>query len=173
MAYVFFGYFAGVIALTSVLVVALRNPVYNVLALLVMFFHVAGLYVTLHAEFLFAVQLMVYAGAILIFYLFAVMFLTEKKPDRYHIQSRGSLLIGGALIAEIAVLIGQHSISFGPIGERTALSPPSEEGNTESIGHLLYTSYLFPFEVASLILLVAMIGAIVLSKKDLSESPPS
>ena len=173
MAYVFFGYFGGVIALTSVLVVAFRNPVYSALALLVMFFHVAGLYITLHAEFLFAVQLMVYAGAILIFYLFAVMFLTEKKPDRYHIQSRGSLLIGVALIAEIAVLIGQHRISFGPIVERTALSPPSEEGNTESIGHLLYTSYLFPFEVASLILLVAMIGAIVLSKKDWSESPPS
>lgn len=173
MAYVFFGYFAGVIALTSVLVVALRNPVYSALALLVMFFHVAGLYVTLHAEFLFAVQLMVYAGAILIFYLFAVMFLTEKRPDRYHIQSRGSLLIGGALIVEVAVLIGQHRISFGPIVERTASSTLPGEGNTESIGQLLYTSYLFPFEVASLILLVAMIGAVVLSKKDWSDSPQS
>lgn len=173
MAYVFFGYFAGVIALTAVLVVALRNPVYSALALLVMFFHVAGLYITLHAEFLFSVQLMVYAGAILIFYLFAVMFLTEKTPDRYHMQSWGSLLIGGAIIVEIAVLVGQHGVSFGSTVERIALPPPSEAGNTESIGQLLYTSYLFPFEVASLILLVAMIGAIVLSKKDLSESPPS
>lgn len=173
MAYVFFGYFAGVIALTSVLVVAFRNPVYSALALLVMFFHVAGLYITLHAEFLFAVQLMVYAGAILIFYLFAVMFLTEKTPDRYHIQSRGSLLIGGAIIVEIALLVGRHSVSFDSTVERTALSPPSDAGNTESIGHLLYTSYLFPFEVASLILLVAMIGSIVLSKKDLPETPPS
>ena len=173
MAYVFFGYFAGVIALTSVLVAALRNPVYSALALLVMFFHVAGLYITLHAEFLFAVQLMVYAGAILIFYLFAVMFLTEKTPDRYHVQSWGSLLIGGTIIVEFAVLVGQLGVSFGSIAGRTALSPSSEEGNTESIGQLLYTAYLFPFEVASLILLVAMIGAIVLSKKDLSESPPS
>ena len=173
MAYVFFGYFAGVIAFTSVLVAALRNPVYSALALLVMFFHVAGLYITLHAEFLFAVQLMVYAGAILIFYLFAVMFLTEKTPDRYHVQSLGSLLIGVAIIVEIAVLVGQHSVSFGSIAERTALSPSSEEGNTESIGQLLYTSYLFPFEVASLILLVAMIGAVVLSKKNLSEAPPT
>lgn len=173
MAYVFFGYFAGVIALTAVLVVALRNPVYSALSLLVMFFHVAGLYITLHAEFLFAVQLMVYAGAILIFYLFAVMFLTEKTPDRYHVQSWGSLLIGGAIIVEIAVLVGQHGVSFGSTVERTASSSPSEAGNTEAIGQLLYTSYLFPFEVASLILLVAMIGAIVLSKKDLSDSPPS
>jgi NADH-quinone oxidoreductase subunit J len=173
VAYVFFGYFAGVIALTAVLVVALRNPVYSVLALLVMFFHVAGLFVTLHAEFLFAVQLMVYAGAILIFYLFAVMFLTERTPDRYHIQSWGSLLIGGAIIVEIAILVGQHGVSFGSTLERTASSSSSEAGNTESIGRLLYTTYLFPFEVASLILLVAMIGAIVLSKKDLSDSPPS
>ena len=173
MAYVFFGYFAGVIALTAVLVVAFRNPVYSALALLVMFFHVAGLYVTLRAEFLFAVQLMVYAGAILIFYLFAVMFLTDKKPDRYHIQSWGSLLIGGALIVEIAVLVGQHGLSFGSTVARTASSSPAEAGNTESIGQLLYTSYLFPFEVASLILLVAMIGAVVLSKKNLSDSPPS
>lgn len=173
MAYVFFGYFAGVIALTSVLVVALRNPVYSALALLAMFFHVAGLYVTLHAEFLFAVQLMVYAGAILIFYLFAVMFLTKKQPDRYHTQSWASLLIGGALLVEIAVLAGQHSMSFGSAVTRTALPPPSEDGNTQAIGHLLYTSYLFPFEVASLILLVAMVGAVVLSKKDLPESPPS
>jgi NADH-quinone oxidoreductase subunit J len=173
VAYVFFGYFAGVIALTAVLVVALRNPVYNALALLVMFFHVAGLYVTLHAEFLFAVQLMVYAGAILIFYLFAVMFLTGKTPDRYHVQAWGSFLIGGAIVLGIAILVGQHSMSFGSTVARTAVSSPSEEGNTESIGRLLYTSYLFPFEVASLILLVAMVGAVVLSKKDLSDLPPS
>ena len=101
------------------------------------------------------------------------MFLTKKTPDRYHIQSWGSLLIGGATIVEIAVLAGQRGVSFGSTVERTALPPPSEEGNTESIGQLLYTAYLFPFEVASLILLVAMIGAVVLSKKDLSESPPS
>ena len=173
MAYVFFGYFAGVIALTAVLVVALRNPVYSALSLLVLFFHVAGLYITLRAEFLFAVQLMVYAGAILIFYLFAVMFLTEKKPDRYHIQSGGALLVGGALIMEIAVLAATHGISFSSTVAHTASASASEEGNTQSIGKLLYTTYLFPFEVASLILLVAMVGAVVLSKKNLSDSPPS
>ena len=70
MATLFFSYFAGVIVVTSVLVVALRNPVYSALALLIMFFHVAGLYITLHAEFLAAVQIIVYAGAILVLYLF-------------------------------------------------------------------------------------------------------
>ncbi len=172
MAQLFFGYFAGVIALTAVLVVALRNPIYSALSLLVMFFHVAALYVTLHAEFLFAVQLMVYAGAILIFYLFAVMFLTEKKPDRFHAQSRGAFILGAAILVETIVLVGQRSLSFDPDAVRIA-PLVAEEGNTQAIGHLLYTSYLFPFEVASLILLVAMVGAVVLSKKDLPELPKS
>ncbi len=172
MAQLFFGYFAGIIGLTAVLVVTLRNPIYSALSLLVMFFHIAGLYITLHAEFLFAVQLMVYAGAILIFYLFAVMFLTEKKPDHFHVQSRAAFILGVAILVEIIVLVSQKSLSFNPDAIRP--SPlVGEEGNTQAIGHLLYTSYLFPFEVASLILLVAMVGAVVLSKKDLPESPES
>ncbi|MEK7336492.1 MAG: NADH-quinone oxidoreductase subunit J, partial [Nitrospirota bacterium] len=90
MDYLFFGYFAGVIALTAVLVVAFRNPIYSALSLLIMFFHVAGLYVTLHAEFLAAVQVIVYAGAILVLYLFVVMLLNLKTDDRYHSQWRAA-----------------------------------------------------------------------------------
>ena len=75
MEQLFFFYFALVIALSSMLVVALRNPIYSALSLLIMFFHVAGLFVTLHAEFLAAVQIIVYAGAILVLYLFVVMLL--------------------------------------------------------------------------------------------------
>ena len=83
--FVFF-YLAGVIVVTSVLVVLLKNPVYSALSLLILFFHVAGLYVTLHAEFLAAVQVIVYAGAILVLYLFVVMPLNVKREERYHSQ---------------------------------------------------------------------------------------
>ena len=83
MSQLFFGYFAGMIAITSILVVALRNPVYSALSLLVMFFHVAGLFVTLHAEFLAAVQIIVYAGAILVLYLFVVMLLNVKEDPAF------------------------------------------------------------------------------------------
>ena len=86
MEHFFFFYFALVIAGSSVLVVALRNPIYSALSLLIMFFHVAGLYVTLHAEFLAAVQVIVYAGAILVLYLFVVMLLNLKHDERYHRQ---------------------------------------------------------------------------------------
>jgi len=88
MDHIFFFYFAAVIATTSILVVAFRNPVYSALALLIMFFHVAGLYVTLHAEFLAAVQIVVYSGAILGLYLFVVLLLSIRPKNGTTTNSR-------------------------------------------------------------------------------------
>lgn len=172
MATLFFSYFAGVIVLTSVLVVALRNPVYNALALLIMFFHVAGLYVTLHAEFLAAVQIIVYAGAILVLYLFVVMLLNVKREERYHAQYPVAALLGVTILTEVLLLAMQRSFSNDTATAGVGLSDGTLaiEGNTEAIGDALYSTYLFPFEVASLILLVAMIGAIILAKRDLFEN---
>lgn len=169
MELVFFLYFAVVIAITSILVVALRNPIYSALSLLIMFFHVAGLYVTLRAEFVAAVQIVVYAGAILVLYLFVVMLLNLKQDDRYHQQWPVVGVVGGALALEAIVLtlVRGRSSQAGPVN-----TPETVEGigNTEALGDLLYSTYLFPFEVASLILLVAMIGAIILAKKDIGGS---
>jgi len=166
MELVFFFYFAFVIALASILVVTLRNPIYSALSLLIMFFHVAGLYVTLHAEFLAAVQIVVYAGAILVLYLFVVMLLNLKQDERYHRQWPVAGLIGLALVIEGLVLTIAKGLTAppAPITKETAVEGL---GNTEALGDVLYSTYLFPFEVASLILLVAMIGAIILAKKDL------
>jgi NADH-quinone oxidoreductase subunit J len=167
MEHFFFFYFALVIAASSVLVVASRNPIYSALSLLIMFFHVAGLYVTLHAEFLAAVQVIVYAGAILVLYLFVVMLLNLKQDERYHRQWPVAAAVGSILVLEAVVLtLPKGRTAVG----RPAVSDPGAEGlgNTEALGDVLYSTYLFPFEVASLILLVAMIGAIILAKKDLS-----
>lgn len=175
MAQLVFLYLAGVIVLASILVVALRNPVYSVLSLLIMFFHVAGLYVTLHAEFVAAVQIIVYAGAILVLYLFVVMLLNVKREDRYHAQFPLGALLGVMILTEVVLLLSQRG-DTGPPPAPPALALPvsaagrvlsGDEGNTEAIGAVLYSTYVFPFEVASLILLVAMIGAIVLAKRDL------
>ncbi len=164
MEQAFFFYFAFVIAVTSVLVVALRNPIYCTIALLIMFVHVAGLYVTLHAEFLAAVQIIVYAGAILVLYLFVVMLLNLKQDVRYHRQWPIAAAVGMTLIIEAIILTAMKGWTAPAVatGTETAVSG---SGNTEAIGDVLYTTYLFPFEVASLILLAAMIGAIVLAKK--------
>ncbi len=166
-----FLYFAAIIVVTAALVVALRNPIYSALSLLVMFFHVAGLYVTLHAEFLAAIQIIVYAGAILVLYLFVVMLLNVKRDDRYNRQGPVALFLGAVLLTEVVLLTASHGLTVaspGPAadGERVA-------GNTEAIGEVLYSTYLFPFEMASLILLAAMIGAVILSKKDIMESKSS
>ena len=167
MATFVFLYFAVVIVMAASLVVALRNPIYSALSLLVMFFHVAGLYVTLHAEFLAAIQIIVYAGAILVLYLFVVMLLNVKREERFNQQGTVALFLGVVLLTEAVLLTVSR-------GFTVAAPDPGREGaavgNTESIGEVLYSTYLFPFEIASLILLVAMIGAVILSKKGIMES---
>ena len=168
MEQVFFFYFACVIAAASVLVVALRNPVYSALALLIMFFHVAGLYVTLHAEFLAAVQIIVYAGAILVLYLFVVMLLNLRQDDRYHRQWPMVGVVGATLIIEAIILMVMKGWT-APVVATGAETTVGGTTNAGAIGDVLYSTYLFPFEVASLILLVAMIGAIMLAKKDIGE----
>ena len=171
MTQLFFGYFAGAIVLTAILVVALKNPIYSALSLLIMFFHVAGLYVTLHAEFLAAVQVIVYAGAILVLYLFVVMLLNVSRDDRYHSQWRIAGFVCIPLLIEFLILAvgsgvaGQSGRPAGTLLE----SATTAGGNTQAIGETLFSTYLFPFEIASLILLVAMIGAIILAKRDIGD----
>ncbi len=162
--FVFF-YFASVIVATAGMVVALKNPVYSALALLVMFFHVAGLFVTLHAEFLAIIQILVYAGAILVLYLFVVMLLNLKREEHFHSQLIVGLFLGCVLFAEAVLLVLKGETTFGQNLAAADTTVELTRGNTESIGELLYTTYLFPFEVASLILLVAMVGAVILTKK--------
>ncbi|NJL16593.1 MAG: NADH-quinone oxidoreductase subunit J [Nitrospira sp.] len=169
MAYLFFGYFAGIIAITAILVVALRNPVYSALSLLVMFFHVAGLYITLHAEFLAAVQVIIYGGAILVLYLFVVMLLNVNRDDRYHSQWRVAVFVCVPLSIEFLVLLS-GGIGSAHRAPASLSVEPYNSNNTLAIGKMLFSTYLFPFEVASLILLVAMIGAIVLAKRDIGEN---
>jgi len=166
-----FLYFGTVIVLAAILVVALRKPVSSVIALLVMFFHIAGLFVTLHAEFLAAVQLIVYAGAILVLYLFVVMLLNVKEDNSYQRQFRLGMGLGLLALAEVVYIVSVAGMPEEPVREpAAALAAAGEKaaavaGNTETVGRALYTTYLFPFEVSSLILLVAMIGAILMAKK--------
>jgi NADH-quinone oxidoreductase subunit J len=163
MAQLLFFYFGSMVVGTATLVVTLRNPVYSAMSLLIMFFHVAGLFVLLNAEFIAAIQVLVYAGAILVLYLFVVMLLNLKREERYHQQYLLGAFLGVVILSELVlVLFGTRFQS--PIGPYT----PSEIqaiGNTEAVGKALFTTYLLPFEVASLVLLVAMIGAIVLAKR--------
>ena len=154
----------------AVLVVTTKDTVHSVLFLVLDFLFVAALYVLLEAPFLAAIQVLVYAGGIVVLYLFVVMLVNLKRPPEAHEDPRRLTKVGFglsvAVLAELAAIAAYSaSIPASPaIGSAAAL-PVS--GNTEEVGWLLYTSYLIPFEIASMLLLVAMIGAILLAKREL------
>jgi NADH-quinone oxidoreductase subunit J len=163
----FFGYYAVVIVFLSMLVVTGRNPVHSVMWMLLLFFHIASLYLFLNAEFIAAVQVIVYAGAILVLFLFVVLLLNlkeELKIDRFIGSWPAAICITSAFF--VLVSIALNSLVLAPSG-KYSVAFIQQETHTKVLGKLLYTEFLFPFEIASLILLVAVIGAIVLAKRKL------
>jgi NADH-quinone oxidoreductase subunit J len=157
-----FGYFAAVILLSAILMITRRNPIHSVMFMLLLFFHIAGLFVLLNAEFLAAVQLIVYAGAILILYLFVVMLLNvdqEKKTARANRFWPWTAAFGLLIACEIVLLISRSTFP-GTAGQ--VVQPGA---GVRELGQVLYSKYLIPFEIASVILLVGLIGAVMLAKK--------
>jgi NADH-quinone oxidoreductase subunit J len=155
----------------AVLVISTRDTVHSVLFLVLDFLFVAALYVLLGAQFVAAIQILVYAGGIVVLYLFVVMLVNLKRPPEAHQdphrKTNWGLALSIAVLVELAMVAGYSVASPSPaLGAPTAAALPVS-GNTEQVGWLLYTSYLIPFEIASMLLLVAMIGAIVLAKREL------
>ncbi|RMG69115.1 MAG: NADH-quinone oxidoreductase subunit J, partial [Nitrospirae bacterium] len=144
-----------------------KNPVHSVLWMLVMFFHVAGVYLMLNAEFLAATQIIVYAGAILVLFLFVIMLLNlrEEITAEHAVDGwpGGLALSVSFLIVAVLSLIGFEVKPIGP----WSIEEVSKVTQTKALGKVLYTEYLFPFEIASLVLLIAIVGAVVLAKKKL------
>jgi NADH-quinone oxidoreductase subunit J len=155
----------------AVLVVTTSDTVHSVLFLVLDFLFVAALYVLLGAPFLAAIQVLVYAGGIVVLYLFVVMLVNLKRAPEQHRdpqrRSKLGLFLAVAVVVELgAILLWGSAIPAQPLADTVGAAIPVT-GNTEEIGWLLYTSYLIPFEIASMLLLVAMIGAIVLAKREL------
>jgi NADH-quinone oxidoreductase subunit J len=162
-----FIYHAVIITALSLVAVTRRNPVHSVLFMLVVFFHIASLYLFLNAEFIAAVQIIVYAGAILVLFLFVIFLLNlraEMASERFSARwPTGAVLAIGLFTA---IYISLKSFVAGAHGE-FSIKMISEMTNTKAVGTVLYTKYLFPFELASVVLLVAIVGAITLAKKHL------
>jgi NADH-quinone oxidoreductase subunit J len=155
----------------AILVVTTKDTVHSVLFLVLDFLFVAALYVLLGAQFLAAIQVLVYAGGIVVLYLFVVMLVNLKRPPEEYRDPRRRSMLGLALSAAVLLELGaiafwSRSAPAPALAAGTAAAMPVT-GNTEQVGWLLYTSYLIPFEIASMLLLVAMIGAIVLAKREL------
>ncbi|MDP3181806.1 MAG: NADH-quinone oxidoreductase subunit J [Desulfobaccales bacterium] len=153
---------AGVALVSGVLVVFQRHPLRSALWLIVNFFAVAGLYLLAHAEFIAAIQIIVYAGAIMVLFLFVIMLLNLRLPEAVGKFPHIGQKILGIALAGFTALILIYGFSLAKL-------PPAKEaapglGNTEAIAKSLFTDYLLPFEVTSVLLLVAIVGAVVLAK---------
>jgi NADH-quinone oxidoreductase subunit J len=138
-----------------------RNPVTSAMFLVLTIASMAGLFVLLHAFFLAAVQVLVYAGAVMVLFLFVIMLLDLKEEQRRKFQSF-SVITGLIAVAAIGA-IGWRAMAGSKFGPGTV---GALDGATQPLGKLLFTQYLLPFEIVSVLLLVAMIGVILLSKKE-------
>ena len=170
---ILFYVFAAFTLLFGLLVVAnpfSRNPVTSAMFLVLTIISMACLFVLLNAFFLAAVQIIVYAGAVMVLFVFVIMLMDLKEEERRRIKTFG--IVAGLVSVGIILSVFIKSI-FGSCGSGTCSVPlnttatPLVEGDTHALGMLLYTKYTLPFEVISVLLLVAMIGVITLSKKDL------
>jgi NADH-quinone oxidoreductase subunit J len=165
IAPLFFYVFAGLCVASGFMVIAARNPVHSVLFLILAFVNAAGLFVLLGAEFIAMILVVVYVGAVAVLFLFVVMMLdvdfTELREGFLQYLPIGAL-VGCIFLAELLLVLGAWSIA--PTIPQSITAPiPSDVSNTMALGLLLYTRYVYYFQIAGLVLLVAMIGAIVLT----------
>lgn len=158
---------AGAVA-SSVLVVTNRNPVACVLFLVASFFCLAGLFVTLHSHFLAAIQVLIYAGAIMVLFVFVIMLLNLGTRQWFDVSSltlRSTAIVLGILF--LAALVGGGLPDYMPAATGPAAGIAADaRGSTEAIGTALYTAYFLPFIATALLLLVAMVGAVMLARRE-------
>lgn len=162
---VLFYVFSALALICAFLVVAnpfSRNPVTSAMFLVLTIVWLAGLFVLLHAFFLAAVQVVVYAGAVMVLFLFVIMLLDLREEERRKVKLFA--LVGGCVGVGAILLVFFQALSRATLPVVVA---PGTEGATGALGKLLFTKYLLPFEIVSVLLLVAMMGVILLSKKDL------
>ena len=158
-----FWFFSLAMLLCGVLVISSRNPVTSAMFLVALFVFMAGLFVLLEAFFLAAIQVLVYAGAVMVLFLFVIMLLNIKEAERRHFRLLGvvgGVAVAGTLAWELAIILRRPVESLNP-------GKAEFGGGLEAVVKPLFANYMLPFEVTALLLLVAMIGVVLLSKKEL------
>jgi NADH-quinone oxidoreductase subunit J len=165
--------FAILAVLFSLCVISFKNPVHSALALVGALFCTAGIYILLSAEFLAMLEIIIYAGAIMVLFLFVLMCLNIrelKMMPQFNVLRPIAIVVGSFLLIDVVIIIvqGMHKGSFGTFkGKYDVATQIDLGGNVKALGQVLYARFLLPFEVVSVVLLVAMIGAIVLMKEDI------
>ena len=160
---------AVVTVITAILVIVQRNPVASAIFLIITLFSLAGVYLLLNAPFIAVIQVLVYAGAIMVLFLFVIMLLNLEKEKRVitrqKLQKTLGVLLGIMLLAQFVLIFNSVLLE----GARGSLPPEKVAGlgNTQVVARLLFTDYLLPFEITSVLLLVAIIAAVVLAKRQI------
>jgi NADH-quinone oxidoreductase subunit J len=162
--HIVFYFFAGLAVVSAIGVVVARNTVYSAIALITALLATAGIFLQLHAQFLFIVQVILYVGGIMVLFIFVIM-LVNLDVALHQVRFNKRWVVAAAL----ALALGAQ-VTFAIVIGGKPLNLPSQqvaelEPNTEVVGHVLFNEYMLPFEIASVLLLVAMIGAVVMSKK--------
>ncbi|WP_242337080.1 MULTISPECIES: NADH-quinone oxidoreductase subunit J [Anaeromyxobacter] len=159
-----FWIFAIPLVVTALGVVVARSPVYAAMNLVAAFFFMAGLYVLLAAHLIAFMQILVYAGAVMVLFLFVIMLLSldEEHPQR---ERRRAMQYVGVLGAVSLLAVLASAIARVPDAAMSTLAQPDRFGTVKAVGQVLYTEFLLPFEVTSLLLLVAIVGAVVVAKE--------
>lgn len=156
-------YFLVFLALLSAsLVIFSKNPIHSVLYLIITFFAIAGHYILLNAQFLAVVHIIVYAGAIMVLFLFVIMFLnlnTETEPQQSTLVKIAGIIAGGSLFLVLLAALKDTALI-------TQQNPNLEIGLVKNLGKTLFNDYLLPFELVSILFLAALIGAVILGKKE-------
>jgi NADH-quinone oxidoreductase subunit J len=162
--------FAAIAVVASILVIGQRSPIYSVMLLIASFAALAGLYVLLDAPFVAVIQIIIYAGAILVLFLFVVMLLNAPRevpgprPRLAAGPRRAGAVLGAVLAGELVWALWRAAMTREPVGPGAGV-PAEAIDSVRAIGQVLYTDYAFAFEVTSLLILVAMVGAVVLAKR--------
>jgi NADH-quinone oxidoreductase subunit J len=162
---VFFYAFALLTLGGAILTITRRNAVHSAISLIVSLLGVAGLYLLQHAEFLFAVQIVLYVGGIMVLFLFVIMLVNLDQMAKERQFNRG-WMVGLAAVVAVGVEIGYFFYrGQGSFKLADVVAPVSTLGNTEAVADVLFREYLLPFEIASILLLVAVVGSVVMAKK--------
>ncbi len=167
MATILFYVLSSLTLAFALLVVLTKNPVHSVLYLILTFFTISGHYVLLNAQFVAAVNIIVYAGAIMVLFLFTIMFLNMNAETEQH--KSGMARLAAAVAGGMLLVIMVGVLKQANVGGADPATFNSQVGMVKNLGQVLYTQYLLPFELASVLFLSAMVGAVMLGKREAGE----
>lgn len=162
---VFFSILSVVMVGSAIMVITRKSPVMSVLYLIMNFFALAGIYLTLHAQFIAVIQIIVYAGAIMVLFLFVIMLLNlgdeRSLLEKISIRKMAAVGLGFGVLLELTYILGFSGAAFPEKNMERAIAI----GTVEGIGKELFSTFLFPFEITSVILIAAIVGAVILAKR--------